>query len=250
MSGVLDSFQLHGKIALVSGASRGIGAALARSLSEAGAEVHGFSRSDSATTDMSGDALTYHSCDICDETAVRDLVSGIIKAHGRIDILVNAAGISLLPGETDGVSDAFDRILDVNLVSAYRLTEEVLPHMSKCGSIINIGSLGSTLGFPENPGYVASKAGVLGLTRALATDQASKGIRVNCIIPGYIKTDMTAKSYSDPKLSKQRVDHTMLGRWGLPDDLAGAVVFLASRASSYITGTTLTIDGGWSAKGL
>jgi gluconate 5-dehydrogenase len=118
------------------------------------------------------------------------------------------------------------------------------------GSIINVTSIGSLVGFPDNPGYVAAKGGLRMLTRALAIDLGRSGIRVNNLAPGYVRTGMTARSYDDPQLNAQRTEHTILGRWGVPEDMVGPAVFLASDASAYMTGQDLIVDGGWTAKGL
>lgn len=242
-----DIFSLVGRVALVTGASRGIGAAIALAFANAGAQVYGLSRTGKSGL---GNPVSLYSCDVGDTGAVNEIVQRIIADRGKIDVLVNAAGVSLPPGDGAANGQAFDQILHTNLAAVFRVTQAVLPYMSSGASIVNIGSLGSIFGFSSNPGYVASKAGVVGLTRALAVDLGIQGIRVNCIIPGYIRTDMTAKSSSDPKLSQDRISRTVLGRWGEPEDLAGAALFLASSASSYVTGSVLTVDGGWSAKGL
>lgn len=242
---VVDQFRLDRRNAIVTGASRGIGSAIARALAEAGAAVHGLSRNDGT-----GGVVRHHRCDVSDVAAAARLVNAIADECGPIDILINAAGISVPAGDTDAGIDTFDRIVQVNLTATFHITRAVLARMATGGSIVNIGSLASTFGFSANPGYVASKAGIVGLTKALAIDAAVRGIRVNCLVPGYIRTDMTAKSQSDPEMSAQRVGRTMLGRWGEPEDLAGAAVFLASPASAYVTGAVLNVDGGWSAKGL
>lgn len=246
---VLDTFRLDGQVALVTGASRGIGAAIANGLGEAGAIVYGIGRS--AETQTPG-AFEYRQCDVRETAAVTVLLAEIAERHGRFDILVNAAGITLPSGVEGDAMTSFQRTLELNLTAAYGCCLAAVPHLQRNGqgSIINVTSIGAGLGFPGNPGYVASKGGLAAMTRALALDLGGQGIRVNNIVPGYVHTAMTQGSYNNPELNAARAGRTMLGRWGQVEELAGAAVFLASRAGSYVTGTDLHVDGGWSAKGL
>ena len=240
-------FSLEGKVALVTGASRGIGAALADGLAGAGASVVGVARS-AGPREPFRHPVRYVAADIAE--GVEALVAEIVAEHGRIDILVNAAGVSLSAETPDQALAAFDATLDVNLRAAYAACLAVAPHMEGGGSIINVTSINSLVGFPGNPGYVAAKGGLRMLTKALAVDLGSRGVRVNALAPGYIHTDMTAASFADPERHAARARHTCLGRWGEVDDLVGAAIFLASDASRYMTGQDLVIDGGWTAKGL
>ncbi len=240
-------FSLTGKIAIVTGASRGIGFALADGLAAAGAHVVAIARSAQPRVPFSH-PVQYISADV--SGAIGEVFAGVAQAHGRIDILVNAAGITL-PGAQDEAALAnFERSLQVNLTAPFACCLAARPHMPPGSSIINVTSIGSIVGLPDNPGYAAAKGGLRMLTKGLAVDYGSSGIRVNALAPGYIHTDMTAKSFSDPVLHEQRRAHTCLGRWGTVDDLLGAAIFLASNASSYITGHDLLVDGGWTAKGL
>uniref|UniRef100_B0SYA2 D-xylose 1-dehydrogenase n=1 Tax=Caulobacter sp. (strain K31) TaxID=366602 RepID=B0SYA2_CAUSK len=240
-------FSLEGKVALVTGASRGIGAALADGLAGAGGSVIGVARSP-APREAFGHTIRYVAADIA--AGVEALVADIVAEHGRIDVLVNAAGVSLAASSPDQALAAFDATLDINLRAAYAACLAVAPHMESGGSIINVTSINSLVGFPGNPGYVAAKGGLRMLTKALAVDLGPRGVRVNALAPGYIHTDMTAASFADPERHAARARHTCLGRWGEVDDLVGAAIFLASDASRYMTGQDLVIDGGWTAKGL
>ncbi len=243
-------FSLRGKVALVTGASRGIGAALANGLASAGARVVGVARSVGPRQAFTH-PVHYLAADVTKDA--QGLVEQVGRQFGAIDILINAAGVSVTPDGPDQWQAAFDTTLDLNLRAAYALclaTADLMEVKRAGGSIINVTSINSLVGFPGNPAYVAAKGGLRLLTKALAVDLGPKGIRVNALAPGYIHTDMTAASYADPVRHAQRLNHTCLGRWGEVDDLVGAAIFLASDASRYMTGQDLVIDGGWTAKGL
>jgi gluconate 5-dehydrogenase len=243
----LSAFSLADKIAIVTGASRGIGAAIATGLKSAGATVIGLSRSGTAPQGVAALA-----CDLADDATIAHTIDAIAKQHGRLDVLVNAAGISLPPSTSESELARFRATLATDLTGVYATILAAYPLLkeSGCGSIINVTSINSVRGFPGNPGYVAAKAGLAGLTRALAADFAADGIRVNALAPGYVATEMTAKSFADPAMHEDRRRHTMLDRWGQPGDMAGTAVFLASDASAYVTGQELFVDGGWTTKGL
>ena len=245
MSSYSDLFSLKGRNAVVTGGSRGIGLAIADGLFDAGARVLTLSRS--VPPNNTGSGVSCKMCDVLDIGSF-DLVVKDFLAGESLDILINAAGIT----HPSGSLDDFDKTIATNLRAPF-LTSSVaasLMNKDRGGSIVNITSLAAWRGFPNNPAYVASKGGLSQLTRALAYDLGAKGIRVNNLVPGYILTDMTAKSWSDPVIRSERERQTMLGRWGNPRDLVGAAIFLSSCASSYITGQDIVVDGGWLAKGL
>lgn len=241
-----DLFSLKGKVAVVTGASRGIGHALADGLAAAGAQTLGVARSD--TAEPYEHPVVYSSADV--GHAAEKIVQDALDRFGALDILVNAAGISQSPDQFDSSVDVFDRILDTNLRAAFALSSAAAKVMRPGAAIINVTSIGAHTGFPGNPGYVAAKGGLRSLTQALAVDLGPRGIRVNALAPGYIRTQMTSASYADPDMHEARRRHTCLGRWGEPEELVGGCVFLASEASRYMTGQSLIIDGGWTAKGL
>ena len=243
-------FDIAGRVIVVTGASRGIGEAISEGFSSSGANVYGIGRS--VTPNKENTSYKYINCDINDDLEFKRIIADIFSSEGRIDVLVNAAGISLSSDLEEDQTSIFLKTISTNLSSSFKCCETVLPCMEAggYGSIINVTSIGSLMGFAGNPGYVASKGGLAALTRALAVDFGRNGIRVNNIVPGYFNTKMTQKSYSDPVANKLRSGRTILNRWGEVEELIGAAIFLASPASSYVTGTDLVVDGGWTAKGL
>ena len=246
-----NSFNISNKIAIITGSSRGIGYALAKGFLESGALVHGISRSGSSLFKEKN--YTDHKINLKDRESIIDLVNNISKVHNAVEVLINCAGISIpVNSELNNIESSFQEALDVNLFSSFYLSCAVSEIMKrqKSGSIINVTSIGANLGFPSNPGYIASKSGLSGLTRSLSYDFAQYGIRVNNLVPGYFLTDMTRESFEDPAKQKERSSRSLLSRWGDPNELVGPAIFLASDASSFVTGIDLIVDGGWSIKGL
>ena len=191
--------------------------------------------------------------DITDIKAVKETIEHIVNKHKKIDVLINNAGITIPNNSSDHYSiDDFKQTLGVNIIGSYICCYHVFPiFKSNCsGVIINITSLNAELAFPNNPGYVSSKGGLKMMSKALALDWGKYNIRVNNVGPGYIKTEMTQKSYNDPIKNEERKKRTMLNRWGTPDDLLGVILFLASDEAKYITGQDIYVDGGWLYKGL
>ncbi len=251
MKPISELFSLDGRTAIVTGASRGIGAALAAGAAAAGAIVTAIARSPRPGGELPR-SVEYEPCDITDTQQFAKVCDTVMHEHRRLDILVNCAGISLPFDRPDELFQNFHQTLEVNLAATFRCMSTARERMTLtgAGSIINVCSLASILGFPNNPGYVASKGGLLALTRAAAVDWAADGIRVNNLIPGYIRTAMTEGSFNDAERHRRRLERTLLGRWGEPADLIGAMIFLASDASAYMTGQDVIVDGGWAAKGL
>lgn len=256
MSGFLeDLFSLRDRVAIVTGASKGIGAGIATGLAKAGANTYGTGRSEQPDWDQPPESLHYKQCDVSSAQAVQELCQALYDQHGRLDILVNAAGITLPLKETDTLEqrlENFDRTIEVDMRAPYACSVAAAEFMAKSGggSIINITSINSIMGFPGNPGYVAAKGGLRLMTKGLAMDLAKHNIRVNNIAPGYVQTNMTKGSFSDPEMYQQRLRHMIVPRWGVPEDFMGAAIYLASDASSYVTAQDLFVDGGWTSKGL
>jgi NAD(P)-dependent dehydrogenase (short-subunit alcohol dehydrogenase family) len=246
-------FSLKGKVAIVTGGARGNGRAISEALSLSGAIVVIIDILEEEAQSLSGVLnCDYYICDITSNEQLEEMVKYVIDQHNKIDILVNNAGISLGQKFEDYSDEKWDSTYRVNLKAPFKLSQLVARQMirQKSGSIINISSLNADLAFPENPAYVACKGGLKQLTKAIAYDLGKYGIRANNITPGYMLTSMTMNSWLNPVKRRQRADRSLLGRWGKPSDLAGAAVFLASDASSFITGLDLFVDGGWSTKGI
>jgi 2-deoxy-D-gluconate 3-dehydrogenase len=250
----LDVFSLDGKVALVTGASRGLGAAMAAALSAAGAAValHSNEQPAAQTAERickeSGRRTELFTADLADRAAADQLVADTITAFGQIDILVNNAGIIRRRPAAQHPDDDWDAVIEVNLSNAFRLCRAMGRHLldrQQPGKIINVASLLSFQGGITVPGYAAAKGGIVQLTKALANEWASHGINVNAIAPGYMQTDNTKALRDDPQRNKQITERIPAGRWGTPEDVAGAAVFLASSASDYVHGHVLVVDGGW-----
>lgn len=243
-------FSLEDKVAIVTGAARGNGLAIAEGLANFGAITYFV---DILEGKVTGKNRFFVKGDITNDEEMKKLINEIIATRGRINILVNNAGIAKASPSVDCSLDAWDENLNVNLRAHFALSQLVARQMiaqKTGGSIINITSVSAHFGFSNNPAYAASKGGLNSLTRALAKDWAKYGIRVNNICPGYIHTAMTEKSFSDPQLRAARLERAMIKRYGEPEDLVGAAVFLASDASCYVTGTDIYVDGGLSASGI
>ena len=237
-------FSVENKVVIVTGASRGIGAEIAFAFVNACASVIAISRSE--VCDKQELSKYYQSCDITDYNSFQSICENTYSQYGKIDILINVAGISLPFKDNKGEMDRFVETISTNLNATFNCCSTVSKKMLCGGSIINISSIGALFGFPGNPGYVASKGGVSAMTKALAVDYGGKSIRVNNIVPGYTKTDMTLSSYNNHESHQQRLSRMIFGRWGETKDIIGAAIFLGSDASSYITGTDIIVDGGWS----
>jgi NAD(P)-dependent dehydrogenase (short-subunit alcohol dehydrogenase family) len=244
----LSIFSLTGKTILVTGATKGIGLAIAEGLAHAGANVVGIGR----TPTFSSLLFSYKQCNLLDSSNFETIANSCVNEYGGIHAYFHVAGITAPNDEGMQEIDSFTETINVNLTGAYRCCRYVgsLMKTNKSGSIVTVTSIGALLGFPDNPGYVASKGGLRMLSKALALDLGKFNIRVNSLVPGYIHTAMTDKSFNDSEKSVARTARTMLGRWGETRDLVGAAIFLASDASSYVTASDLVIDGGWTAKGL
>ncbi len=250
----LDAFRIDGKVALVTGASRGLGAATATALAAAGADVALHSNEQPATATAECIAATSTrktallTADLADRGAADRLVADSLAAFGRIDILVNNAGIIRRRPAAQHTDDDWDAVIEVNLTNAFRLSRAIGKHLieqQRPGKIINVASLLSFQGGITVPGYAAAKGGLVQLTKALANEWASHGINVNAIAPGYMHTDNTKALREDPQRNKQITERIPAGRWGTPEDIGGAAVFLASAASDYVHGHVLVVDGGW-----
>jgi 2-deoxy-D-gluconate 3-dehydrogenase len=249
-----DPFRIDGKVALVTGASRGLGAATAVALAAAGADValHSNERPAADTAERiarcTGRKMASFTADLADRAAADRLFADALSHFGHIDILVNNAGIIRRKAAAQHPDEDWDTVLEVNLSNAFRLCRAMGRHLierKSPGKIVNVASLLSFQGGITVPGYAAAKGGLVQLTKALANEWAALGINVNAIAPGYMTTDNTTALREDPQRHRQITERIPAGRWGSPEDIGGAAVFLASRASDYVHGHVLVVDGGW-----
>lgn len=250
MANLLDSFRLANKVALVTGAATGLGAAIAQGLADAGASVavHGNRRAATETAEAIGSKAAAFRADLSSTTGAEQLYTEVKEKFGRIDILINNAGTIIRHNADEYPLEDWMTVLQVNLTSVFQLSQLAGRDMiarKASGKIVNIASLLSFQGGIRVPAYAASKGGVAQLTKALANEWASKKIQVNAIAPGYIATTNTEALQADETRNRQILERIPAGRWGDPKDIAGAALFLSSPASDYITGTVLTVDGGW-----
>jgi 2-dehydro-3-deoxy-D-gluconate 5-dehydrogenase len=252
---ILDSFKLDGKVAIVTGASRGLGQGMAIALAEAGADVVGVGVSDSSATgeavERAGRSYLQVTADLTDSSCVETIVEQAKARFGKIDILVNNAGTIRRNDLLDFSEKDWDDVMDLNLKTLFFLSQAVAREFIEQGhggKIINIASMLSYQGGLRVASYTSSKSGVKGLTMLMANELAKHGIAVNAIAPGYMATDNTEQLRNDAQRNGEILGRIPAGRWGKPEDLAGAVVFLASPASDYVHGYTLAVDGGWLAR--
>ena len=249
---VEETLRLDGRTALVTGASRGIGRQAALTLAAAGASVVLASRSKEELAEVAAaarragapDAIVAVT-DVLDEEAVEAAVAAAVEGTGRLDVVVNVAGgQGFTAYVADTRTDGWDKVLGLNLRSVFVGCKAAMAHLPPGGSIVNVASIA---GFTASPGlaaYGAAKAGVIALTRTLAVEAAPLGVRVNCLAPGWVRTELTRRMWSDPETSRALVAQVPLGRWADVEELAGPLLLLASDAGSYITGATLVVDGG------
>jgi 2-deoxy-D-gluconate 3-dehydrogenase len=251
------TFDFTGKVALVTGGSSGIFQAVAKGFGEAGAKVaifdvnmKGAEETKKAIEGMGGEARVYE-CDVSKVDVIVEKVNQAIADFGKIDVLVNGAGILARDKAEEFPEDKWDRVMDVQAKGTMFMSREVASHMLKRGEggkIINTSSMLAWSGGLYVPSYTAAKAAIHQLTKALANEWSPKGINVNAIAPGYILTDITRPIHDDPKRNATILDRLPVGRWGDPDDLVGPFLFLASEAADYIHGSILPVDGGWLAR--
>ncbi len=254
---VLDLFKLEGRVALVTGGNRGLGRAIAQALAEAGASVAVTSREAARAKNAAAEIAesTGRKClglalDVRDGDSVEEAVGRVISELGGLDILVNNAGINIRESIADLKDESWQEVIETNLTGAMRCSRIAARHMKEkqWGRIINMGSILSFVGIPQRAAYASSKAGLIGMTRAMALDLAPHGVTVNALCPGVFKTEINRPILNDPDYLKEFLKQIPLGKMGDPAQLMGVALFLASEASSYVTGAALLVDGGWTVK--
>jgi len=248
----MKMFDLTGRVALVTGGNGGIGLGMAKGLAEAGASIvlagRNQAKAKTALAELGGKGI-FLSADVTKAAACRKLIADTVKELGRLDILVNNAGTSIRKMPEAFTEEEWHTVLDTNLSSALFCCQAAYPEMQRVGGgkIINTGSMMSLFGAPYAAAYCASKGGIMQLSRSLATAWAKDNIQVNCVLPGWIDTELTQKARAQVEGLHQRVEaRTPAGRWGVPGDLTGIAVFLAAPASDFVTGAAIPVDGGFS----
>lgn len=241
---------LKAKTAIITGGASGLGLATTKKFTEAGIKTIIIGRDESKLQSAAkafGELCVYKVCDLSEIESIPNLVNEIVAEHGVPDILVNNAGINMKKPFAEVSDQDFQSIIQTNLTSVFVLSREIVKQMTTVGNgaIINISSMASQYGIPYVIAYTATKSAIEGMTRAMATELSPQGIRVNCVAPGFIATDMSAKALDNDPARKQKVlSRTPMGKLGVPEDIADAVLFLASDAAKYITGVVLPVDGG------
>ena len=252
---ILDKFKLDGKVAIVTGARTGLGQGMAFALAEAGASIVGVDYVEMPETqkiiEEKGGKFLGIVADLLSTDPIDDIIKKTVEAFGKVDILVNNAGIIRRCDAIDFSVKDWDDVMNINVKTVFFFSQAAARQFIKQGTggkIINVASMLSFQGGIRVPSYTASKSGVMGITRAMANEWAKHNINVNAIAPGYMATNNTAPLRADEKRSKEILDRIPAGRWGTPEDLGGAAVFLASSASDYVNGYTIAVDGGWLAR--
>ena len=246
-------FDLSGKVALVTGASKGLGKAMSVALAGAGADLTLHARNldelkeVQAIIEGQGRRAEIFHTDVLDKATIDRSVAATLEAFGHIDILVNNAGVNVRKPVLELTLEEWDLVINTNLRGYFLMAQAVVPHMLSQGrgKVINMASIFGQVGLPHQLAYASSKGGVLQLTKVMALEWAKQGVQVNAIAPTYFETPLVAQLRNDPEMYQFIKDRTPMGRWGQPEELAGIVIFLASRASDFITGQAIFIDGGW-----
>ena len=250
-----NPFDLTGKVAIVTGSNTGLGQSMAAGLARAGADIVGVARREQVETAalINATGRTFHSvtADVSQMSSIDTIISASVHHFSKVDILVNNAGIIRRNDALDFTEQDWDDVMDINIKSLFFLCQAFAKQIisqGSAGNIINIASMLSFQGGIRVPSYTASKSALMGLTRAMANEWARHNINVNGIAPGYMSTNNTSALREDPERYNEILNRIPAGRWGIPDDVSGPVVFLASEASRYINGFTLAVDGGWLAR--